>query len=403
MYARNPMLTAALVVAAALPSAAHEAPGRLTGRVTDGSGGALPGVTVTVTSPLLPAPVTVVSDGTGQYLSPPLPPDTYTVTFELTSFETRTQAEIAVRAGDVVILDRQLSVAALLEVVEVVATAPPVPMAPAAAPAPPKPRPQPTPVPRELLASVCGPAQPAADNRSVAKIVGVREGPPRQVLGPGDVLLLDNGADFGVAAGQNYVVRTRFRTGERGVTLKKASYGEHTAALVQVVEAEPDSATAVVIYACGEFYAGDAIEPFEPLPIVATQVGQAPGYDDPATIIFGDHDQQIASSGQLLVIDRGQEQGVQRGERVTIFRRTPHGDGPVRPVGDAVIVAVREATATIRVEKISDVVSVGDMVALHGERVVPAVTAPPEPIEARPLWRRWLRLGAASPERQQER
>src|SRR5690349_13517300 len=122
MYARIPTLTAALVVLAALPSWAQEAPGRLTGRITDGSGGALPGVTVTVSSPRLPEPVVITSDGTGQYLSPPLPPDAYTVRFELASFEPRTQPDVAVPSGDVVILDRQMSVAALLEVVEVVGT-----------------------------------------------------------------------------------------------------------------------------------------------------------------------------------------------------------------------------------------------------------------------------------------
>jgi hypothetical protein len=395
MSVRIPTLTA-LVLAAALPSSAQEAPGRLTGRVTDGSGGALPGVTISVTSPRLPAPVVVVSDGSGQYLSPPLPPDSYTVTFELASFEARTQSGVAVRSGDVVILDRQLSVASVLEVVEVVGAAPPPPPAPGRVHTPPRPKPQVTPVPRELLASVCGPAQPAGENRAVAKILGLREGPPREILGPGDVLVVDTGADFGVTPGQNYVVRRRFRTGDRGVVMKKATFGEHTAALVQVVEAAPDSATAVVVYACGEFYAGDTLEPFEPLPVIATQAGQPPRYDDPARIIFGDHDQHLASAGQLLVIDRGEAQGLTRGERVTIFRRTLGGDGPVRPVGDAVVVAVRGASATIRIERVSDVVTVGDMVALHGEHVaVPVPDAAPAaaPEDDRPLWRKLLRIG----------
>ena len=397
MSIRIPTLTV-LMLAVALPSSAQEAPGRLGGRVTDGSGAALPGVTVTVTSPRLPAPIVVVSDGSGQYLSPPLAPDTYTVAFELASFEGRTQSGVAVRGGDVVLLDRQLSVAALNEVIEVLGTAPPPPPAPGRVHAPPAPKPQVVPVPRELLASVCGPAQPAGSDRAVAKIVGLREGPPRQVLGPGDVLLVDAGADFGVVPGQNYVVRRRFRTGDRGVTMKKATFGEHTAALVQVVDAAPDAATAVVVYACSEFYAGDTLEPFEPLPIVATQAGQAPRYDDPARIIFGDHDQQLASAGQLLVIDRGESYGLTRGERVTIFRRSLDGEGPVRAVGDAVVVAVRDTSATIRVERVSDVVSVGDMVALHGEHAAPPppeAAAPAAADDDRPLWRRLLRIGGS--------
>ena len=44
-------------------------------------------------------------------------------------------------------------------------------------------------------------------------------------------------------------------------------YGEQTAGLVQVVEARSDSSAAVVVYLCGELYAGDSVEPFDPQPL----------------------------------------------------------------------------------------------------------------------------------------
>src|SRR5215510_7447398 len=64
----------------------------LTGRVTDGSGGALPGVTITIASPNLATPFTAITDNSGLYTSPALPPDTYSIAFELSSFETRTNS-----------------------------------------------------------------------------------------------------------------------------------------------------------------------------------------------------------------------------------------------------------------------------------------------------------------------
>ncbi len=66
----------------------------------------------------------------------------------------------------------------------------------------------------------------------------------------------------------------------------------------------------------------------------------------------------------MMVIDRGIMQGVQRGQRLTIFRRSKP-DRPVVTIGDGIIVSVRADSATIRIERATDAVSIGDMVALH--------------------------------------
>jgi hypothetical protein len=95
------------VFAAAGAVAAQPDQARLTGRVTDGSGGALPGVTVTLTSSRS-KPISVVSDSVGQYQTPPLPAGTYAVTFELSRFEARTNPTVVLGPGEVFILDREL-------------------------------------------------------------------------------------------------------------------------------------------------------------------------------------------------------------------------------------------------------------------------------------------------------
>ena len=58
---------------------------RIMGTVIDTSGGALPGVTVTVTGAAL-APTPVFTDNAGRYLTPWVPPGTYNVVFELSGF-----------------------------------------------------------------------------------------------------------------------------------------------------------------------------------------------------------------------------------------------------------------------------------------------------------------------------
>jgi hypothetical protein len=66
-----------------------------------------------------------------------------------------------------------------------------------------------------------------------------------------------------------------------------------------------------------------------------------------------------------MVIDRGIMQGVQRGQQLTIFRRVDARSGPLNILGDGVIVAVRADSATIRIERATDAVMVGDQVAIH--------------------------------------
>lgn len=373
--ARTPLTIACLALAAGLAAPQGVAgqaadQGRLTGRVTDGSGAALPGVTVTIRG-AAGAPSLVVTDGVGQFLSPPLPAGTYAVTFELAGFELRTRPAVVLASGDVFILDQQLGIASLAETVEVVAEAPAPPPPPPPAPAEPPvrlaapKRPQARPVPAELLASVCGPGKASDASLTIGHLVAHREEPKRQLYGRGDLLVLDIGHDLGLEVGQNLVVRRRFRIGDKGAPAARAAFGEQTAGLIQVVETSQASSVAVVVYACGELFAGDGVEPFDALPMWTSRVPRTPQFDDPARIILGDHGQTLGAERSLMVIDRGAAQGAERGQRLTIFRRTLGDQGPVLAIGDAVIVAVRAQSATIRLERVSDAVSVGDMVALH--------------------------------------
>lgn len=352
-----------LVLLTVSSASAQTIQGRLTGRVSDASGAALPGVTVTIASDRIAQPVVLITDEVGRYNSPLLPAGTYAVSFELAGFEPRSREGIEVRAGEVVVLDRHLVVGAVTENVEVVASAPPAPKPFPRFEAPPPPKI--TPVPNEALASVCGPGQPDAENLTLGTIIGHRDEKNRLIFGVRDVLLLDIGSDFGATVGQNYVVRRRFRVGDKYLPLKHAAFGEHTAALVQVVETSPATSIAVVVYTCGELYAGDTIEPFEPLPLLSAQAAGTPHFDDPAHVIFGEHGLSMGAPRQLMVIDRGAAHGAERGQRLTIFRRVQGERGPVSTVADAVVIAVREHSATIRIERASDAVTIGDLVALH--------------------------------------
>jgi hypothetical protein len=358
------VLVAWLFVFTASSAAAQTDQARLMGSVTDGSGGALPGVTVAISARNM-RPTSFVTDGSGRYLTAWLAPGAYNITFALSGFETRTVNNVQLGAAQTVVLDQQLSLAALSETVEVTAPAPPPPPPPPLPVTPIAPRPQAKPVDKDLLASVCGPRQSLDYSLAIGRVVSHRDDANRQLAGPGDLLRIDVGEKQGVATGQNLVVRRRFQTGDWTAPKKLQTFGEQAAGLVQVMETARDSAVAMVVYACGEIVAGDTLERYVPQPAFFAVGAGAPRFDEPAQITFGENGRKTAAAGQMMVIDRGIMQGVQRGQRLTIFRRAPGSPETQVTIGDGVIIAVRADSATLRIDRTTDAITVGDLVALH--------------------------------------
>lgn len=125
---RRVALACALVlsvgVAAVVPALAQTGAGSLRGTVKDEQGGALPGVTVTATSPDAIAPSVGVSDESGTYRLINLPPGTYAVTAELAGFSTYRQEGILVRAGATFQVEILMRIGGLEETITVAGESP---------------------------------------------------------------------------------------------------------------------------------------------------------------------------------------------------------------------------------------------------------------------------------------
>jgi hypothetical protein len=95
------------------------------GRVTDNTGGVLPGVTVEASSPaLIEGTRTAVTDGSGQYRIVDLRPGTYKVTFTLPGFGTQVRDGLQLPADFALTVSVALSVGALEETVTVTGASP---------------------------------------------------------------------------------------------------------------------------------------------------------------------------------------------------------------------------------------------------------------------------------------
>ncbi len=128
LFSRCSRYVAGALVAFVLAFAAQAAPaqlatGAINGLVTDDTGGALPGVTVTARNAATGESRTVVTNASGRYQLTALPPGRYSVTAELAGFANFNQADVTVNVGSAVDVNVQMKVATLQETVTVTGAA----------------------------------------------------------------------------------------------------------------------------------------------------------------------------------------------------------------------------------------------------------------------------------------
>jgi Carboxypeptidase regulatory-like domain len=118
------ILLVALLVAMSAGSANAQGMGQIFGKVTDPSGGIMPGVTVTVTGPTLQRPLVAVTTESGAYQFPNVPIGTFTVTFELASFKKAVRPNVIVTTGFAAQIDQKLELGQMSEELTVTAATP---------------------------------------------------------------------------------------------------------------------------------------------------------------------------------------------------------------------------------------------------------------------------------------
>ncbi len=118
------LVTTFLVILTVHQAAAQEN-ASIIGLVTDESGGVVPGVTVTATSPVLQLKqITVVTDARGEYRLTPLPIGTYAVEYTLLGFQSVRREGLRLTVGFVARADVQLKIGSFGDVVTVVGGSP---------------------------------------------------------------------------------------------------------------------------------------------------------------------------------------------------------------------------------------------------------------------------------------
>jgi Carboxypeptidase regulatory-like domain len=329
--------------------------GTIRGAVTDGSAAVLPGVTVVAITADRRVVATAVTDGAGVYVLTGLPAGSVTLGFQLEGFA-EASADVVVQPGQEARVAQRLSLAPLSETVVVHAPAPVDLLRPRFDPPPPLVA---RPLPEHDRAAVCGPAKPDPFPESLGTIKSQRHERQGELYLEGAELVINGGLDDGLLVGRNLVVRRHYHVhAANGADI----LAEHSAGVVQIVAATAHSSVGLVIYACDAMRKGDFLASFKPEPARDPDPIGAPAYYDAARILFADDGQSLGAPLRMMVIDRGAVHGVRAGQRFTLFRQ-PAGASRRTQAGQAVVVSVRNDSATIRIEQVTDAVAAGDWAA----------------------------------------
>lgn len=98
--------------------------GSINGKVSDSSGGVLPGVTVTISSPNMQGTRTDATNADGEYRFPAVPPGEYRISYELAGFGTVVREDVRVGLGFTATVNTEMRVASLQETVTVTGESP---------------------------------------------------------------------------------------------------------------------------------------------------------------------------------------------------------------------------------------------------------------------------------------
>jgi hypothetical protein len=212
---------------------------------------------------------------------------------------------------------------------------------------------------------ICAPFLTYAAPTSRLHVTGSQDTYIKQMMGPGDTVVINGGLDMGVQVGQEYFVRRLTRTfGARGPDANNP-LPVHTAARVRIVSAERRLSLAAITDACEGVLLNDFLDPFIPPLLSETPTDGAPRFDHLGHVMVGDEGRRIVGNREFITIDRGSDHGLVAGQRLSVFRDKRSAAGPLVEIGTVITVSVRPDSSTVQVLEVRDAIMRDDLVAVR--------------------------------------
>jgi hypothetical protein len=202
----------------------------------------------------------------------------------------------------------------------------------------------------------------------------------------GDVVYVSGGANQGFAAGQEFwIVRPGRIVHPVHSVLDVVGRVYQTPGRIRILCAQENSSIAEIVLSCSDTNIGDAVLPFEAIPIPLVRRTAPLSSCDPTSgkvsgHIVADFDDVTAiATGSVVYLDRGEDDGLVPGDFLSVFRLPTedrrlqtilgHGDTAAERevrtmLGEAAILTTRKKTSVAIITTMRDTMYVGDRVEL---------------------------------------
>lgn len=192
------------------------------------------------------------------------------------------------------------------------------------------------------------------------QILGAERGWERKMITDGEVVYVNKGRNDGMETGQLFLIFEIAQNidgyGPLGIKRGRA----------RIVDLEDTRASAKVEKACGPVEKGHFLVPFEEK---ESRLGKDLGYNVPphradgldGNVIYLETDFNQIGTGYWAILDLGEDNGVQVGQQLIIYREEEK-DAPLYIFGNVVIIDVQQRTCTIKALSARDAIRMGDFV-----------------------------------------
>ncbi len=204
------------------------------------------------------------------------------------------------------------------------------------------------------------------------RVIGSEQGSDQTAFAARDIVYLNKGAGSGLKAGDVLTLHRRIHEVRNPATGKKLGTKIETSGWLRVILVQDNTATAVIEQSCLDVELGDYLKPYAPVTVPVVASHNPPDRMTPASGKLSRHVVDVqgnigaAGAGHLVTIDAGTEDGVTPGSIFTVFRvNYPDLPSPRNVLGEAIVVAVREKTATAKLTESRLEVFPGDQVELR--------------------------------------
>lgn len=201
-----------------------------------------------------------------------------------------------------------------------------------------------------------------------------QEGPLNQQssgASAGDLVFIEGGTSTGLVAGETYIVI------EPGEVVKhprtKDTIGQHYnyQGQIRILCAEETRSRAMIVQSCREIHLGARLKPLPQLPIPIARVPDMPAFCDNPTgrsagFIIDSLDWDLAlGEGNLVQINLGQDDQIQPGDFLVVYRDSPVAGQPRQLLGEIGILTAEARTATARIVAMRRTMLIGDYVEMR--------------------------------------